>query len=259
MKLNPGDIIVSEGSSWSSRIIQMFTRSRWSHVGIVSENGMILEATKNENENLVDYCTLPDFKKDAKSVVVFHRPEELDKKDLSQLRDQCEKYRESKYAIEQAIFSNYIPTMRVMLFAYFGYPVYLICERMLTTEMTETGTQAALKLMGVILLFWLCLSLLLTFTMKSKLGQATTRKLYAKTRVGRYLLKRQHGTFCSKLVSSIDQGIGGHLVNKLKPAEYFRPIDIVLACKKMNWEKTHLKEPSGSSVLRQLLSFWFRS
>lgn len=258
MNLAPGDIVVSEGTSISSRLIQIFTRSWWSHVGIVTGSDKILEATKSGDNMDVREVSLSEFKKNAKAVAVFHRKPQLDASAVKKLSDRSEQLRTSKYAVEQAIFSNYLPTMKVLLLIYFSYPIFLICDYLVKSDVADAGVIAALKLLGIILLFWIAVYLMLTLTFKSQWGVHTMERLYNKTRLGRFLLKRQQYTFCSKLVAMIDSEVGGVLMNQWRPADNFRPVDIVLACHNMNWERSYLKESERFSLSRGLLSFWFR-
>lgn len=78
MNLTPGDIVASEGSSFTSRLIQIFTRSRWSHVGIVTGSNKILEATKSGNGKDVREVSLSEFMEGATAVAIFHRKPQLD-------------------------------------------------------------------------------------------------------------------------------------------------------------------------------------
>jgi hypothetical protein len=261
VNLTPGDIVASEGSSFSSRLIQIFTRSRWSHVGIVTGSEKILEATKSGNGKDVREVSLSEFMEGAKAVAIFHRKPQLDESGINYLRDRGKQFLQSKYSVEQAVFSNYLPTILAFMWIYFGYPTYLICDYLIKNYSDDAGVLVALQLLAIILVFWVFLYLLFAFTSKYKCqwGVKTMQRLYKKTRLGRMLLERQQDTFCSKLVALIDSEVGGMLVCQSSTAESYRPVDIVLACQKMKWERTYLKEPKRNLLLRRALSFWLRS
>lgn len=258
MNLTPGDIVAKEGSSISSILIQIFTRSWWSHVGIVTGSDSILEATKSGGMVDVKEVSLSEFKDNAKVVAVFHRKTNLENSALEKLSIKSNELRASKYAVEQALFSNYAPAMKVLLLLYFGYPIFLTFQYLAKSSVAGAGFIEGFKLLGGILLFWITIRILLTSTFNSSWGVSTMERLYKKNRWGRCLLKRQNDTFCSKLVATIESEIGGELVSNKRSADSYRPVDIVLACQDLNWESTYFRQFESRSIIRRLLSFWLR-
>tara|TARA_R110002167_G_C12705114_1_gene654270 strand:+ start:9093 stop:9542 length:450 start_codon:yes stop_codon:yes gene_type:complete len=126
LNLEAGDIIASQGTKLTSRVIQFMTRSHWGHVGIVTPQEEILEATTVKKGNLEDKPVrtvgLNQFRKDTAKIIVFRRKTPMTDIQREEFDKAATKSALRTYAKEQAFFSNGLPTIKFLLALYFGIP-----------------------------------------------------------------------------------------------------------------------------------------
>jgi hypothetical protein len=83
--------------------------------------------------------------------------------------------------------------------------------------------------------FFFIWAVLTIWSLRTNIGVATTEKLFATTRCGRYLIRIKQDMFCSKLVALAEKEIGGDLSSKLPAPEQCLPKHIFKICQKLDW------------------------
>jgi hypothetical protein len=263
LELEAGDIVASEGTKFTSRVIQFMTRSCWSHVGIVTPNGDILEATKVDKKDFEDKPVRPvkhqKFTENTASIIVFRRKAPM-------TDDQRDKFETASaesilriYAEEQAAFSNALPTIKLLLAVYFGVPCAITIWYIMMNNSPLTDLIVGLKLLGILMVFWGSLNLLLNWSFRCQWGKQTVQDFYKKRKVGRWLVDRENNDmFCSKLVARFDDLSGGLLNLELNSLNDPRPIEVVKAARKHYDQIYQVEGPVKSKKWWSYVFFWLR-
>lgn len=263
LELEAGDIIASEGTKFTSRVIQFMTRSHWSHVGIVTPNGKILEATtldKNApKDKPIRSVKLHQFIENTANVMVYRR--KVPMTDAQQIEfdiASAESVMRS-YAIDQAIFSNALPTIKFLLAIYFGVPCAMTIWYLMITNSQLAAFTVGSIFLGILIVFWLSLYYFLDWSFNCQWGKQTVQKLYNKTKRGQWLVDRDNNDmFCSKLVARFDDLSGGLLNLELNSLNDSRPIDVVNAAHQYYDLVYQVDGPVKSQKWWPFVSFWLR-
>jgi len=263
LELEAGDIIASEGTKFTSRVIQFMTRSHWSHVGIVTPNGEILEATTLDKDAPKDKpirsVKLHQFTEKTANVMVYRRKDPMTDTQQDEFDIASAESTIRTYAIEQAIFSNALPTIKFLLAIYFCVPCAMTIWYLMMVNSQLAVITVGSKLLGILIVFWLSLYYLLDWSFNCQWGKHTVQKLYSKRKRGKWLVDRDNNDmFCSKLVARFDDLSGGLLNLELNSLNDARPIDVVNAAHQHYDLMYQVEGPVKSQKWWPYVFFWLR-
>lgn len=235
--MKAGDIIAVQNTSKGSKIIKASTLSKWSHVGILTSNSTILEATKlnkkrTSNPEEVREIPLEKFIQGCASHIHLIRPTELSNDQINLLNIFKEKIKERNYTTIHAMITAVPFFIIIAICISFIYEFFNLGIK---TINSGRSILAFLIAMAIAAIFVYAYYKLMLWANRSKLGVEKTEKLFNRFKLGKLLVDIKHDMFCSKLVILADKAIGGELHKALPYAEEVQPGHIVKTCINLGW------------------------
>lgn len=231
--MKAGDIIASRNNECGSWFIRKSTRSNWSHVAIATTVDLVLEAVPtSDHKDEVREMRFTDLFNSSDQIIVFERPQTLSTDQIYRLDNYAKSAKEKNYTIGHAVLTmagSFIWASAATFFLLSALQLFSI-----NRELGGSFGSYCLALTYVFFFFaiWAVVNI---WSLRTNFGVPTTEKLFNKTRYGRYLVKRKHDMFCSKLVLLADKHIGGPISPNVHSPEEVLPKHIVKACEEMRW------------------------
>lgn len=241
VKINIGDILVSQTGEKRSKAIRGVTGSEWSHVGIVVERDTVLDAVSNqEGRNDVDTVSVESFKSNCSKVVLYRRPEALNPKQVADLQKFAVEAKKLKYTKTHMLLSGgNLAVLLVLLLLFFSSAISMGIGQGDNLS-SSNGIISFVLFLLILASSFACYYYLNKWSKRSTFLVKETEQFLSKSRFGKKIVKMKHGMFCSKLVVEAEQVLNSPLSKRLKYSSEVWPKHIVIEVEKLNWESIEL-------------------
>jgi hypothetical protein len=238
--IKPGDILVVSPKLFRGLHIKIGTLSKWTHVGIATDDKKILEATwskKDKHKNKIDVNDIP-IEEFIANKEVFHliRPDSLNQQQEKLLKKFTFEKKNQGYTALHAALTTINLILPISLIGIFIYLIYETYNKYSFANNGIFATIIALCLAAILLILFFQF---MKWSNRSTWGDDFTEKLYRKTRLGSWLMDRKYDMFCSRLVLLADREIGGPFWNEFPYPNEIQPKHFVKIGKKLGWAPTY--------------------